>query len=480
MPAHVHVQDVPVPVLAAEDKDLKMQLPSWISGATPKPFEPGLFAFKKVDNGSTAQIHLRVDPDLSGLLLVNASRVMHLNPSAAAIAWCHLNDLSPKAGKKFVSKLFGVSLELVNKDYEELIPTIDALTDPNSAACPVCDLNLEINRPFSAQLSAPYRMDLALTYRCNNDCAHCYNARPRNYPELDTDTWKQVLDKIWSLGIPHVVFTGGEPTLRQDLVQLVSYAQDLGLVTGLNTNGRALKDKDLVNELVTAGLDHVQITLESNLESIHNQMVRNSKAWAETLTGLRNVLKTRLYVMTNTTLLKTNVKDFGDILDFLAAEGVPTVGINALIYSGSGATVNTGIAEKDLPPLLELAHQKTQSNGQRLIWYTPTQYCHFNPVLLGFGVKGCSAAYYNMCIEPDGKVIPCQSYYEAVGDILKDTWQTIWEHPLCLSLRSRSKIDPVCKQCDYLRECGGGCPLAREHQSTPEPIIQSEICILEE
>jgi radical SAM protein with 4Fe4S-binding SPASM domain len=266
-----------------------------------------------------------------------------------------------------------------------------------------------------------------------------------------------------------LLFSGKNPHLHYKAILLTR-----------NTNGRALKDKDLVNELVTAGLDHVQITLESNLESIHNQMVRNSKAWAETLTGLRNVLKTRLYVMTNTTLLKTNVKDFGAILDFLAAEGVPTVGINALIYSGSGATVNTGIAEKDLPPLLELAHQKTQSNGQRLIWYTPTQYCHFNPVLLGFGVKGCSAAYYNMCIEPDGKVIPCQSYYEAIGDILKDTWETIWEHPLCLSLRSRSKIDPVCKQCDYLRECGGGCPLAREHQSTPEPIIQSEICILEE
>ena len=58
-------------------------------------------------------------------------------------------------------------------------------------------------------------MDLALTYRCNNDCAHCYNARPRNSPELTTAEWKKILDRLWELGIPHVVFTGGEPTLRE-------------------------------------------------------------------------------------------------------------------------------------------------------------------------------------------------------------------------------------------------------------------------
>ena len=67
---------------------------------------------------------------------------------------------------------------------------------------------------------------------------------------------------------------------------------------------------------------------------------------------------------------------------------MPTVGLNALIYSGRGATVGTGLREDALPPLLELARQRTEAHNQRLIWYTPTQYCHFDPVQLELGVKG--------------------------------------------------------------------------------------------
>ena len=455
-----------------------MRFPGWPAPKPRQQFAPGLYAFERQDNGAKSQIHLRVDPDLSGLLLINASRVMHLNPSAAAIAWHHLNRLPLEDGLAKVARLFNEPRDMLRGDYLSLADQIDALIDPNSEACPLCDLALETRQPFSAKLSAPYRMDLAITYRCNNDCAHCYNARERNYPELDTDAWKAVIDKLWAIGIPHLVFTGGEPTLRKDLPELVAYAQGLGMITGINTNGRALKDPELVESLLKAGLDHVQITLESSVQSTHNQMVRNTRAWEETVAGLRNVLQTRLFVMTNTTLLRNNVEELSEILNFLAKEGVPTVGINALIYSGHGATVSTGIDEKDLPPLLDLAQKITQENGQKLIWYTPTQYCHFNPISLGLGVKGCSAAYYNMCIEPDGKVIPCQSYYEPVGDILTDSWLQIWEHPLCLSLRERRDVPTACKLCDYLSECGGGCPLAREHQC-PTP-IQNEIVILEE
>jgi MoaA/NifB/PqqE/SkfB family radical SAM enzyme len=67
-------------------------------------------------------------------------------------------------------------------------------------------------------------MDLAITYRCNNDCAHCYNARSRDYPELSTEKWYQILDRLWAIGIPHIVFTGGEPTLRADLPELIAHA----------------------------------------------------------------------------------------------------------------------------------------------------------------------------------------------------------------------------------------------------------------
>jgi len=133
-----------------------------------------------------------------------------------------------------------------------------------------------------------------------------------------------------------------------------------------------------------------------------------------------------------------------------------------LIYSGKGLTVNAGIPESDLPPLLDLAREYTDRNQQRLIWYTPTQYCHFDPVQMELGVKGCTAALYNMCIEPDGSVLPCQSYYRSLGNILDDAWETIWNHDLAVSLRERRNLPAKCAGCDFISECGGGCPLAWE------------------
>jgi radical SAM protein with 4Fe4S-binding SPASM domain len=74
-----------------------------------------------------------------------------------------------------------------------------------------------------------------------------------------------------------------------------------------------------------------------------------------------------------------------------------------------------------------------------------------------------------MCVEPNGDVLPCQSYYTPLGNLLEDPWQNIWEAPLALALRNRSDIPEGCRSCEFLPECGGGCPLARKYQ-TIKPI----------
>jgi radical SAM protein with 4Fe4S-binding SPASM domain len=310
-------------------------------------------------------------------------------------------------------------------------------------------------------------MDLALTYRCNNECAHCYNARPRSHPEIQTNDWLRIIDLLWEEGIPHICFTGGEATLRSDLPDLIAHAESLGQITGLLTNGRRLADRAFLDRLVEAGLDHVQITLESHDPRIHDQMVACHGAWRQTVEGVRNALSTRLFVMTNTTLLTDNAPTLGATLDFLAELGVPTIGLNGLIQSGAGTVVGTGLAEASLGPLLELARSRTQSHGQRLIWYTPTQYCHFDPVQMELGVKACTAASYNMCVEPDGSVIPCQSYYESLGNLLADPWETVWNHDLAIWLRERRYVPARCSECALLRECGGGCPLSLPVAAAP-------------
>jgi len=429
----------------------------------------GLYHYRREGVGEKSRIHLRLEPDGHGTLIVNANRILHLNPTAALMAYFLLEETSEREAVRQIRRKYHVSTAQARTDLGSMRSQLDELVRPDGA-CPIHDLGLETVMPFSARPTAPYRLDLALTYRCNNDCAHCYNVEhpalsrlPSGeagvMDELSTDDWKLVLDRAWQMGVPHIIFTGGEPTLREDLPELIAHAEQNGQITGLNTNARRLSDARYVGKLVEAGLDHVQITLESNEMDIHDGMVRSQGAFTQTVKGLQNALDNRLYVMTNTTMLRTNVDTIPATLDFLAELGVPTVGLNALIHSGRGAVVGTGLSEPELAPVLELARQKTEMRGQRLIWYTPTQYCAFDPMTLDLGVKGCTAALYNMCVEPDGNVLPCQSYYQPLGNLLADPWDSIWNNPLAVRLRERQGLPQKCTGCTYLAECGGGCPL---------------------
>jgi radical SAM protein with 4Fe4S-binding SPASM domain len=435
--------------------------------------KPGLYHYTRENEDEKSRVHLRVDPDGTGTLIVNANRVMQLNPSAAFMAWLILEGKTKEERMRALTSRYAVSNQQVESDLSSFLLQLEELIRPDSA-CPVHDFELETIMPFSTRPSAPYRMDLAITYHCNNDCAHCYNARERNFPELSTQQWFKILDQLWALGVPHIVFTGGEATLRNDLSELIAHAEANGQITGLNTNARRLADESYLQKLVDAGLDHVQITVESCDELIHDEMMRAKGAFKQTIQGLKNALNNKLFVMTNTTMLRTNVHKIPDTLDFLADLGVPTIGLNALIYSGNGLTVGTGLHERELQPILDMAVEKTSARGQRLIWYTPTQYCNFDPTQSNLGVKGCSASLYSMCIESNGNVLPCQSYYTPLGNILTDSWDSIWNHKLSVQLRERQGLPAKCEGCPVVAECGGGCPLKFKNleifESRMEPV----------
>lgn len=418
----------------------------------------GLYHYVRENEQERSRVHLRLDPDGCGTLIVNASSVMHLNPTAAFMTWLILEGKPARESVDALTARYSVSSQQARSDLIAFIPQLDELLRPDGV-CPIHELELDSLMPFSARPSAPYRMDLAITYRCNNDCAHCYNARARSFPELTTGQWIQIIDKLWELGVPHLVFTGGEATLRNDLPELIRHAESNGQITGLNTNARRLMSEPYLQQLVDAGLDHVQITVESCDEQIHDEMMRARGAFRQTIAGLKNALNSKLYVMTNTTMLQTNAHTIPAALDFLADLGVPTVGLNALIYSGNGLTVGTGLRESELQPILDIAQRKTAERGQKLIWYTPTQYCQFDPMANHLGVKGCTAALYSMCIESNGDVLPCQSYYQSLGSILTSPWDSIWNHPLSVQLRERHNLPAKCEGCSLVAECGGGCPL---------------------
>ncbi len=407
------------------------------------------------------RLHLRLERDGSGVLVINASRVVFLNKTATEIVHGFIKGESEDKTVKHLLRRYTVNAETARKDYRETLFAVNTFAQAPEV-CPVSYLNVQKIEPFQKELSAPYRMDIALTYRCNNKCVHCYAGGPRQTSELTTNEWTKVIDRLHGLGIPQVVFTGGEPTLRDDLALLIAHTQKVELVSGLVTNGRKLKDRAFLQSLIDAGLDHVQITVESLDAKVHDKITGTEGSWSETVEGLKNALASSIYTVTNTTLSKYNVEHIEETISFLNELGVKNFACNSLIYSGKAPQVaqNFALEEASLEPVLERIKNKTRHLGMEFTWYTPTQYCEINPLQLELGIKSCSACRINMAIEPDGTVIPCQSYTIApLGNILKDSWSKIWQNPLCLKIRERKYAPEKCYECPNLNICGAGCPL---------------------
>ncbi len=346
---------------------------------------------------------------------------------------------------------------VLKKDFDGIYGSLREIA---KGSCPISEVNLETKETKPELWTAPPRMDLALTYRCNNNCYFCYTGGPRQGRELKTNEWKKALDKIWDSGIPQVVFTGGEPTLREDLVALIDHAREF--VTGLVTNGRRLNK--LAKEMHKVSLDYVQVSLEAATPEIHDKMTGASGAWRETCEGIRAALNNNLEVITNTTLTRDNLAVFPELVKTGADLGLKVMACNTLICSGRGTIARKGyeITTEELKTALTRALETAGKVGIRLEWYSPTCYKQFNPLDFGFGIKACSAAQYNMTVEPDGAVIPCQSWLmEKVGNILKDPWPRIWNHPVCTGFRQKSYLEnrEECKGCEHLSQCCGGCPL---------------------
>ncbi|HET9914127.1 MAG TPA: PqqD family protein, partial [Anaerolineales bacterium] len=154
-------------------------LRSRLKPPSPVPNPPmRLYHYLKENEQEKSRIHLRIDPDGSGTLIVNANRVMHLNPTAASMAWLILEEKTKEERIRALTSQYKVSKKQAEADLASFLLQFEELLRPDGA-CPIHELDLETVMPFSARPTAPYRMDLAVTYRCNNDCAHCYNARER-------------------------------------------------------------------------------------------------------------------------------------------------------------------------------------------------------------------------------------------------------------------------------------------------------------
>lgn len=348
----------------------------------------------------------------------------------------------------------------IEEDLEELLDVLFAVARGNDPEVQIEKLSI---RAYRDNMTAPHRMDLMVSamtdecgkWQCNQKCVFCYAAGQEmgKTKEMTTQQWKQAIDRLDAARVPMVTFTGGEPTQRADIAELVGYAKRM--VTRLNTNGVKLTP-ELVQQLKAAGLDSVQVTLYSHDENIHNALV-GSNHHADTIQGIRNAVAAGLDISINTPLCKKNA-DYEKTLAFIHSLGVRFVTVSGLICTGMAGINHKeyDLTTGELFEIVKAAKAFCNAHEMEIDFTSPGLIEADKLDQLGMNVPMCGACLSNMAIAPDGSVVPCQSWLGAdapLGNILSDPFKRIWNHPQCRRLRNMSEKQAL--SCPFRAQKGG-------------------------
>jgi hypothetical protein len=365
-----------------------------------QPLPAGTHHMQATEDEKPYRLHLRLRSDGSGLLILNASTVLQLNPTAAEYAFHFIKGTAPEEAAGQISKRYRVDKKIALADFNNFADQIHTLISTPDLD-PASFLDFERAQPHSAD--STLRLDCALTYRlpANSQADHAPVKRVER--ELTTEEWQIIIDKAWQAGIPHIIFTGGEATLREDLPQLIAHVEKNGQVCGLLTDGLKLADKDYLETLLQTGLDHVMLILQPN----------EPRSWK----AIETIVPQDIFLTVHFTLNKENMNEAKNILQRIAYLNVESISLST--------------SDSDL--LDELLELQETANSLRLTirWDLPVPYSNSNPVAIETVddeiPAGAGKAW--MYVEPDGDVLPAQGEADKIlGNFLKDEWENIYKN----------------------------------------------------
>jgi len=366
-----------------------------------------------------------------------------------------INSILEKTAENAKNIMPFLSRKRIAEDIETIYTTIRQIAYREPVTTEVNYMSIG---EYEEYMNAPHRMDVMVSamtkdgkWHCNQKCVHCYAAGQMlsDEEELSTDEWKKILDKCRDAGIPQVTFTGGEPTMREDIMELIKYAR--WFISRLNTNGIKLTE-DYCRKLHEAELDSVQITFYSSDPEVHNKLV-GADQFKNTAAGIENALKEGLSVSINTPLCTLN-RDYVRTLEYLHDRGVIYVTCSGMIMTGNALmdeSEGLQLNGDELEKILRDAVAYCNENGMEIAFTSPGWIEQKVFDELNIPSPSCGACLSNMAITPGGNVVPCQSWLsdKPIGNMLRDDWVNIWECPACTDHRN------------YSSDMTGECPLRR-------------------
>ncbi len=317
--------------------------------------------------------------------------------------------------------------------------------------------------------------------RCNLRCIHCYaSAAAGEDPEvLDTSEAKAMIETTAAFGCPVMLFSGGEPLLREDLFELMRYASEKGMRTTLSTNG-TLITRGVAAELKKCSLGYVGISLDG-MEETHDRFRRARGCWQKALQGVDNCKAEGIRTGLRVTLTGHNFEQVPDILDLAVEREINRVCFYHLVYTGRGSELmNEDLDHNETRDTMDKIIQKTiemhEAGHEKEILTVDNHadgpyiwlWANRNRPELSDRVQGMiqsnqakSTGQGISCVSWNGDVMPDQFWRDKVlGNVRTSSFEEIWTNPkneFLANLRRREElVKGKCGRCRFLDVCRGG------------------------
>ena len=296
------------------------------------------------------------------------------------------------------------------------------------------------------------------TNACNMYCDHCYReAGCKAEEELSTSEAKTMLEQIARAGFKIMIFSGGEPLLRPDILELVAYATKLGLRPVFGTNG-TLITLDMAHKLKAAGAMGMGISLDSMDAKKHNEFRKFPNAWEGAVQGMKNCREAGLPFQIHTTVMDWNSHELEAMTDFAVELGAVAHHFFFLVPTGRAKTIEAeSLRSEQYEAVLTRIMKKQQEVDIEL---KPTCAPQFMRIAAQMGVKtrfrrGCLAGTAYCIISPRGKVQPCAYLNMELGDVRETPFDEIWKNSEVLNTLRTLEYKGGCGSCEFKRVCGG-------------------------
>ncbi len=410
-------------------------------GARPRrgrDLEPGIYSYERLEGDWPTRFHLRVDPDEGGLLLANAAETAYLSSVGTRMARDVLEGLSDEDIYGDIRAVFRrASLAEMRADLAQIRSLIADLSSPGDNY-PVTDLTDDQVANWSRRLAAPFRADVV---------------------QGDPRTGREILQRLWEVGIPHVTFLVRPEAPADDLPALIEAAEDLGMIAGLRATASWLSS-DLIQRAALAGLDHLDLLYLSTDLAAHDELCGPGDH-ARVLAAFEQCHHLELCPVAQVPLYAHNTDgNLEAVFSALPEAGVTNLSFFALACPDDDAAAQAAgaLPARALPQVALSIAEAAESTSARYLWSPPVRFDSRQPLAAQLLAGPRTAGDVSVRVEADGRVLPARGGPTSVGNVVTDAWEEIWGNECFRRYRERLQAPTRCADCPDLTICVADCP----------------------